>query len=95
METKEEIDCEALAADVVNKTRTNVLLTKTTMTSIADRSVFNRLTISKLLDKKKGMPLRMWLAAVYESGADPCEILSIAIREQSCSPTHESKGESK
>lgn len=54
METKEEIDCEALAADVVNKTRTNVLLTKTTMTSIADRSGFNRLTISKLLDKKKG-----------------------------------------
>lgn len=53
METREEIDCEALAADVVNKTRTNVLLTKTTMTSIADRSGFNRLTISKLLDKKK------------------------------------------
>ena len=83
METKEEIDCEALAADVVNKTRTNVLLTKTTMTSIADRSGFNRLTISKLLDKKKDMPLRMWLAAVYESGADPCEILSKEIRELS------------
>lgn len=53
METKEEIDCEALAADVVNKTRTNVLLTKTTMTSIADRSGFNRLTISKLFWTRK------------------------------------------
>lgn len=83
METQEEIDCETLAADVVNKTRTNVLLTKTTMTSIADRSGFNRLTISKLLDKKRDMPLRMWLAAVYESGADPCDILSKAIQEQS------------
>lgn len=82
MEAQKEIDCEALAANVVSRTRTNVLLTKTTMTSIADRSGFNRLTISKLLDKKKDMPLRMWLAAVYESGADPCEILSNAIREQ-------------
>lgn len=82
MNIGKNIDCVKLAENVVSATRTKVLVTKTKMTRIADRCNYNRATVTRKLDEHD-MTLSMWLASVAESEADPCRIISNAIREQS------------
>lgn len=67
-----------VAKRATHDTRNRVLLSKTKMTSIADASNRNRMTIAKWLDGDD-MSLAAFVAAQQLSGGDPVKTLATAL----------------
>ena len=69
-----------VAKRATHDTRNRVLLSKTKMTSIADASNRNRMTIAKWLDGD--MSLAAFVAAQQLSGGDPVKTLADALADK-------------
>ena len=70
-----------VAKRATHDTRNRVLLSKTKMTSIADASNRNRMTIAKWLDGDD-MSLAAFVAAQQLSGGDPVKTLAHALADK-------------